>query len=90
MAANERATNQARRLLEAAGYEVCRAGGAVAPFDLVAWDTTSIRFISVKVLTEDANPIERESLLFLPRPVNASVEIWRFPDPARPPVIERL
>jgi hypothetical protein len=67
-----RAERRARALLEAAGFEVCRAAGSKGPADLVAWDTTSIRFIS----------IEREALQFLPRPGNSSVEIWRFPTAA--------
>ena len=43
-----RAEHRARALLEAAGFAVCRAAGSKGPADLVAWDTTSIRFISVK------------------------------------------
>ncbi len=86
-----RAEHKARAILEAAGFEVCRAAGSKGPADLVAWNTTSIRFISVKSGSAYASAIEREALQFLPRPANASVEIWRFPDRARGgPLIERL
>jgi Holliday junction resolvase len=85
-----RAEHRARALLEAAGFAVCRAAGSKGPADLVAWDTTSIRFISVKSGTKYASAIEREALQLLPRPVNASIEVWRFPDRCRAPWIERL
>jgi hypothetical protein len=49
------AEHRARVLLEAAGFEVCRAAGSKGPADL-AWDTTSIRFISVKSGTKYATP----------------------------------
>lgn len=85
-----RAEHRARALLEAAGFEVCRAAGSKGPADLVAWDRTSVRFISVKSGTKYASAAEREALTMLLRPVNASVEIWRFPDRCAAPVIERL
>jgi Holliday junction resolvase len=85
-----RAEHRARRLLEASGFSVVRAAGSKGPADLVAWDTTSIRFLSVKSGTKYASAIEREALSLLPRPVNSSVEIWRFPAGCRAPVIERL
>ena len=85
-----RAEHRARTLLEAAGFVVCRAAASKGPADLVAWDATSIRFISVKCGTKYASTIEREALQLLPRPANASVEIWRFPDRCRSPLIERL
>ena len=74
-----RAEHRARALLESAGFAVCRAAGSKGLADLVAWDTTSIRFISVKCGTKYASAIERDALQRLPRPPNASVEIWRFP-----------
>jgi Holliday junction resolvase len=89
-AKGSRAERRARALLEAAGFQVCRAAGSKGPADLVAWDTTAIRFLSIKSGTQYASAIEREALQLLPRPVNASVEIWRFPNRCRAPVIERL
>ena len=85
-----RAEHRARALLTAAGFEVLRAAGSKGPADLVAWDTTSIRFISVKSGTKYASAIEREALQFLLRPAHASVEVWRFPDRCKAPLIERL
>jgi Holliday junction resolvase len=84
-----RAEHRARKLLEAAGFEVCRAAGSKGPADLVAWDAVSIRFVSVKSGTKYASAAEREALQLLMRPANASVEIWRFPDRCRSPAIER-
>ena len=89
-AKGSRAERKARALLEAAGFVVCRAAGSKGPADLVAWDTTSIRFISIKSGTAYASAIEREALQIMPRPANASVEIWRLPDRCRAPRIERL
>jgi Holliday junction resolvase len=85
-----RAEHRARALLEAAGFAVCRAAGSKGPADLVAWDTTSSSSSASKSGTKYASAIEREALQFLPRPANASVEIWRFPDRCRAPLIERL
>lgn len=85
-----RAEHKARALLEAAGFSVCRAAGSKGPADLVAWDATSIRFVSVKSGTQYASAIEREALQLMPRPANASIEIWRWPDRCRAPLIERL
>ena len=85
-----RAEHRARALLEAAGFAVCRAAGSKGPADLVAWDTTSIKFISIKSGTKYATALEREALQYLPRPANASIENWRFPDRCRAPLIERL
>jgi len=85
-----RAEHKARAVLEAAGFSVCRAAGSKGPADLVAWDATSIRFVSVKSGTRYASAIEREALHRMPRPANASIEIWRWPDRCRAPLIERL
>ena len=43
-----RAEHRARTLLEADGFAVCRAAGSKGAADLVAWNDTAIRFISVK------------------------------------------
>jgi Holliday junction resolvase len=84
-----RAEHRARAILEAAGFEVCRAAGSKGPADLIAWDARSIRFVSVKS-NGYASAIEREQLALMPRPTNASVEIWRFVDRGRAPSIERV
>lgn len=85
-----RAEHRARRLLEAAGFSVCRAAGSKGPADLIAWDAVSIRLISVKSGTRYASAIEREALRLLAVPPNATREIWRYPDRCREPLIERL
>jgi hypothetical protein len=69
---------------------VGRAAGSKGPADLIAWDSTSIRFISVKSGGQYASAIEREALRVLPRPVESTIEVWRFPDRCRAPLIERL
>ena len=83
-----RAEHRTRALLEAAGFSVCRAAGSKGPADLIAWDTTSIRFISVKSGTKYASAIERKALQLLLRPANSTVEIWRWPNRASAPLIE--
>ncbi|MEO7190064.1 MAG: hypothetical protein ABI051_03310 [Vicinamibacterales bacterium] len=85
-----RAEHRARRLLEADGFHVTRSAGSKGPCDLVAWDATSIRFVSVKSGSRYASSIEREALQIMVRPRNATIEVWRFPTRCRVPVIERL
>ena len=84
-----RAEHRARALLEAAGYTVVRAAASKGVCDLVAWNATSIRFVSVKC-NGYASAAEREALQHLPRPASSSIEIWRFPDHCRVPLIECL
>lgn len=85
-----RAEHRARDILRNAGYEVTRAAGSKGPADLIAWNSTSIRFISVKCATQYLSGIEREALMLGPWPPNSSVECWRFPVIAREPLIEVL
>jgi Holliday junction resolvase len=85
-----RAEHRARALLESTGYQVLRAAGSKGVADLVAWDAVSLRIVSVKSGTQYATAIEREALRNLPRPANATIEVWRFPDRCRAPLIERL
>jgi len=85
-----RVEHRARKLLEDAGFLVVRSAGSKGPADLVAFDAISFRLISVKCGSQYASALEREALYLLPRPANASVEIWRFPDRSRHPLIERL
>ena len=71
-----RAEHRARAILEAAGFCVVRAAASKGPADLIAWDAISIRFVSVKSGTKYASAVEREQLQAMPRPENASVEVW--------------
>lgn len=85
-----RAEHRTRAVLEAAGYETTRAAASRGPADIIAWSTTAIRFISVKSGTKYASAAEREALRLLPRPNNATVEIWRWPTGSRTPLVEVL
>ena len=85
-----RAEHRARAILEAAGFAVVRAAGSKGPADLIAFDATSIRLISVKSGTKYLSALEREALQLVPLPSNGSRECWRFPDRCRAPLIERL
>ena len=85
-----RAEHRARALLEELGYTVTRAAGSKGLVDLVAWDAVSLRLVSVKSGTTYASSIEREGLQLMPRPPLASVEIWRYPNRAKAPLIEKL
>jgi Holliday junction resolvase len=85
-----RSEHRARALLEAAGYVVCRSAASKGLVDLVAWNDHQVRFISVKAGSAYASALEREQLKLMPRPTNSSAEIWRFPDRAQKPLIERL
>jgi Holliday junction resolvase len=87
-AKGRRAEWRARDILRVAGYEVCRAAGSKGPADLIAWNTMTIRFISVKSGSKYLSGLEREALQMLRVPLNASVECWRFPDRCREPLIE--
>jgi Holliday junction resolvase len=85
-----RLEHRARQLLEDAGFEVIRSAGSKGPVDLIGFDAISIRLISVKSAGRYVSAVEREALQLLPRPSNASVEIWRFAFRSRHPLIERL
>lgn len=79
-----------QRLLEATGYATTRAASSKGPADIIAWNSASIRFISVKSGSAYASGVEREALQMLPVPANATKEIWRWPARCREPLIEVL
>jgi Holliday junction resolvase len=85
-----RAEYRTQRILEAAGFTTTRAASSKGAADVIGWDRHSVRFISVKSGTTYASAVEREQLKNLARPTNATVEIWRFPDRAKQPLIEVL
>jgi Holliday junction resolvase len=89
-AAGRRAEWRARKRLEADGYVVVRAAGSKGAADLVAWDSRSIRLISVKSGGRYLSAVERAALVALPRPAGASVECWRFRPRQTAPIVERL
>ena len=69
---------------------VVRAAGQQRPGGSDWLDTLCVRFIGVKSGTEYASATERAQLEAMPRPGNASVEVWRFPARCRHPLVERL
>jgi Holliday junction resolvase len=85
-----RAEHRAQDILEAAGYLTTRAAASKGPADIIGWNATAVRFISVKSGTRYASAVEREALQAMPKPPNATCEIWRFPDRCRQPLIEVL
>lgn len=85
-----RAEHRARRLLEAAGYTVTRAAASKGVADLVAWNATGFRLVSVKAGGRYASRAERAALAGLAVPAHTSKEIWRFPARCKAPSIEVL
>lgn len=79
-------------ILEAAGYQTIRAASSKGIADVVAVNGSCVRFISVKSGGCYASAIEREALKALKfGSMGAfSVEIWRFPDRCKEPLIEVL
>ncbi len=85
-----RAEHKSRHLLEAAGYTVCRAAASKGPADLVAWNRMGTRFVSVKCGSGRASLLEKETLKLMERPINSTIEVWRWPAGAKLPIIEHL
>lgn len=76
------------RLLEAVGYSAFRMAGSHSPVDVIGLDGLGLRLIQVKSGRAGVTPQEREKLALLPRPKNATVEVWKWPDRSRDPLIE--
>jgi Holliday junction resolvase len=86
-----RAERRAIRILEAAGYVCTKAGGSLGVFDVIAIGPQDIRCIQVKAGSGNyCSAVEREVMRACIVPAIVSVEIWRFPDRCRAPLIERL
>ncbi len=82
-----RAERRARKMLEADGYTVVRAGGSLGPFDLVAFSQAGLRLIQVKC-NRPPRPAERTALArFDKLPRGATREVWLFRDRKREPQI---
>ena len=79
-----------QRLLEAAGYSTFRMAGSHSPIDVIAVDALGVRLVQVKSGRAGASPLDREVLKGLERPANSTVEIWRWKDRVREPLIERI
>lgn len=84
---------RAQQILELAGYQTIRAASSKGTVDVVAFRAGHVRLISVKSGEARASGVEREALEAL-RPVRTldsyTVEIWRFPNNCRSPLIEVL
>jgi Holliday junction resolvase len=78
------------RLLEAAGYTAFRMAGSHSPVDVIAVDALGVRLVQVKSGRANVTPLEREALKGIPRPLNSIVEVWRWKDRVREPLIERV
>jgi hypothetical protein len=88
-AKGNRRERQARRILEAAGYFVVKAGGSLGCWDLVALGPHGARLVLVKS-NEKPRPAERERLALFPRMPYCSKELWIFYDRRREPEIETM
>jgi len=78
------------RLLEATGHTAFRMAGSHSPVDVIAVDALGVRLVQVKSGRANVTPLDREALKNIPRPKNSTVEVWRWKDRAREPLIERL
>lgn len=85
-----RAERRTIKVLEAVGYLCLKAGGSLGVFDVVAIGAADLRCIQVKAGSQYCSAIEREQLELLTLPAWATKEIWRWPDRAREPRIERI
>ena len=79
-----------QRLLEAAGYQTFRMAGSHSPVDVIGVDGLGLRLIQVKSGRAGVTPLDREVLKGLQRPKNSTVEVWRWKDRVREPLIERV
>lgn len=81
---------RAKRVLEAAGFHVVKAGGSLGAFDLIALGPQGVRCVQVKTGGHNASPAEREAMKLVELPAGSTREVWRWLDYAREPVITYL
>ncbi len=85
-----RAERRARKLLEAAGFTVIRAGASLGLFDLVAFNRVLLLVVQVKV-NRGPSPAERARISsFENVPRCARKELWLYRDRKREPEVEVL
>jgi Holliday junction resolvase-like predicted endonuclease len=86
-----RQERKARKILEATGYLVTKAGGSLGLFDLIAENRQRVRHIQVKS-NRLPDPAERKKMLSVKGqlPQNSTIEIWVYYDGQREPRIEYL
>lgn len=78
------------KVLRSAGYTAQRSAGSHGKIDVMAWDANGFRLIQCKAGDVNVTPEDREALREMDRPANATVEVWRWPDRSREPLIERV
>ncbi len=78
-------------MLKASGYLCIRSAASLGPFDILAINPLGLRCIQVKSNTWP-RPEERESLRNAAKamPANAFIEVWRWDDGARKPIIKAV
>ena len=88
-AKGSRIERKCRRLLEATGHEVMRAGSSLGVWDLLAWTPGGhLRAIQVKGGAHPyAAPAEREAMQLAALPAGATRELWLWRDYARAPEV---
>lgn len=85
-----RAENKCRKQLRSEGWYVVKSAGSFGLFDLVAIKPEGIRLIQCKSGTCSSPLIEYKTLKAFKAPSNATIELWRYFDYARQPIIEVL
>lgn len=78
-----------RDLLIADGFFVVRSAGSKGAFDLVAFNSESVRLVQIKA-NKWPGRSEIETMATIPIPPNATREVWRWNDHAREPQIRIL
>ncbi len=78
---------KAKRVLEAQGYTVIKAGGSLGCFDLVALGPHDLKAVQVKC-NGYVSKAERAAIVAAVLPPNARKEIWRWIDFKRTPLVE--
>lgn len=78
------------KLLQEAGFTAQRSAGSHGHIDVMAWDANGFRLIQCKSGDANITPADREALKTMECPPNASVEVWRWKDRVREPLIERI
>lgn len=84
-----RREHASRRLLEHAGYHVCRSAGSKGVADLVAWSATELLLVSVRA-NRGLSPTERDALLEVPAPPHTRRLLHRWRDGEGTPEVVEL
>lgn len=80
---NER---KARDILEKEGYSVCKSGGSLGVWDLIAINRERIRLIQVKTNNQPSK-LELDKMKLFEAPSNTTKELWVFIDWKKQPLI---